>query len=704
MGIVSGGGYAERIAVHQRQLLPVPASVPLADAAAIPEVWITAHDALVVQGGLTSGRTALVHAGGSGVGTAAIQIAKAIGASVVTTVSAGKVEACRGLGADVVVDYGSEDFVEAAKAATGGKGVDVVLDVIGGDYFARNLQAIRVGGRIVQVGVMGGGQTTVDLGAMLPEAGHPRRHRAAGPPPRREDRRHPAVPRRDPPAVRRRARAAGHRPAVRPGRHRRRPRPPGVQRQRRQGRDRRRLTAPARRAGTVTPHPVRRPLGGHASGGAMTTPNRSSVDAHAAAERRSSSLALVALLAVAASACRPAPGIGAAGPIGRLRPEGRWLVDQTGRVVTLHGVNEVAKQAPYAPEAFGFGADDARFLARAGPPHGAPRRRLPWPHAGARRDRPRVHRVAGPLGAGAAATKASTSCSTSTRTASPRSTTATACPTGWPSTTACPTRPTPCSRCTTSRTRPCSGRSSRSGRTGRSPGARACRTTTSTVSSPSLSGSPGSPRVIGYELMNEPFPGADWTACLTGCPAQEQALLAPFHRKATAAIHEVAPRQQVYVEPFVLFNFGQAATSLPGADTDNELSFHSYALDVAGEEGVVRNALAAAERDGAVPIATEFGSTTDDVLLDREADQFDTGVISWMFWHYGERIIAPGTPASIDNVTSLPVLKALVRPYPLALAGTPESLSYERDTRHDGAAVHDPRPDRSPLPARPWRR
>ena len=137
----------------------------------------------------------------------------------------------------------------------------------------------------------------------------------------------------------------------------------------------------------------------------------------------------------------------------------------------------------------------------------------------------------------------------------------------------------------------------------------------------------------------------------------------------------------MYVEPFVLFNFGQAATSLPGADTANELSFHSYALDMAGEEGVVRNALAAAEHDGAVPIATEFGSTTDDVLLDREADQFDSGVISWMFWHYGERIIAPGTPASIENVSSLPVLKALVRPYPLALAGTPTSLSYERDTR-----------------------
>ena len=118
----------------------------MADAAAIPEVWITAYDALVVQGGLTSGRVALVHAGGSGVGTAAIQIAKAMGARVVVTASAGKVEACRALGADLVVDYGSQDFVAECRAFTGGAGVDVVLDVIGGDYVDRNIGAVRVGG------------------------------------------------------------------------------------------------------------------------------------------------------------------------------------------------------------------------------------------------------------------------------------------------------------------------------------------------------------------------------------------------------------------------------------------------------------------------------------------------------------------------------------------------------------------------------
>jgi NADPH2:quinone reductase len=169
MGIVGGGAYAERLVVHERQLLRVPSTVALADAAAIPEVWITAYDALVAQGGLTSGRTALVHAGGSGVGTAAIQIAKAMGARIVVTASAGKVEACRALGADLVVDYGSQDFVAECRAFTGGAGVDVVLDVIGGDYVDRNVTSLRVGGTIVMVGVMGGGRTEVNVGALLPK-------------------------------------------------------------------------------------------------------------------------------------------------------------------------------------------------------------------------------------------------------------------------------------------------------------------------------------------------------------------------------------------------------------------------------------------------------------------------------------------------------------------------------------------------------
>jgi NADPH:quinone reductase len=169
MGIVSGGGYAESITVHERQVVRVPEGVSVADAAAIPEVFITAFDALVLQGGLTTGRTALVHAGGSGVGTAAVQIAKALGAHVIATASAAKVGPVHDLGADLVVDYRTTDWVEEAMRLSRGRGVDVVLDVIGGDYVNRNIEALAVGGRIVQVGVMGGGSAPVDIGRLLPK-------------------------------------------------------------------------------------------------------------------------------------------------------------------------------------------------------------------------------------------------------------------------------------------------------------------------------------------------------------------------------------------------------------------------------------------------------------------------------------------------------------------------------------------------------
>ena len=169
MGIVGGGAYAERIAVHERQLMRVPGPVAVADAAAIPEVWITAFDALVAQGGLTSGRTALVHAGGSGVGTASIQIAKALGARVIVTASAGKVDRCLALGADAAVDYAVDDYVAVTQELTGGRGADVVLDVIGGDYVDRNIDAVAVQGRIVLVGVMAGGMVEVNVAKLLPK-------------------------------------------------------------------------------------------------------------------------------------------------------------------------------------------------------------------------------------------------------------------------------------------------------------------------------------------------------------------------------------------------------------------------------------------------------------------------------------------------------------------------------------------------------
>lgn len=167
MGIVNGGAYGAELVLHERQAMAVPQSVSLCDAAAIPEVFITAWDALVVQGGLTSGRWALVHAGASGVGTAAIQICRAIGARIVVTCSSGKVDACRKLGADVVVDYTAEDFVAVVADATQSQGVDVVLDVIGGDYVERNVAALAVKGRIIQVGVMAGKPVPFNVGVLL---------------------------------------------------------------------------------------------------------------------------------------------------------------------------------------------------------------------------------------------------------------------------------------------------------------------------------------------------------------------------------------------------------------------------------------------------------------------------------------------------------------------------------------------------------
>jgi putative PIG3 family NAD(P)H quinone oxidoreductase len=166
MGIEAGGAYAERIATHERQLLAVPAGMALAHAAAIPEVFLTAWDALVLQGGLSSGRWALVHAGASGVGTASIQIAKAIGARIAVTCSAGKADACRELGADLVLERSPHDWLADAKAAVP-QGFDTILDVVGGDEIDRNLQAVATRGTIVQVGLMGGGTVPVNVGLLM---------------------------------------------------------------------------------------------------------------------------------------------------------------------------------------------------------------------------------------------------------------------------------------------------------------------------------------------------------------------------------------------------------------------------------------------------------------------------------------------------------------------------------------------------------
>jgi len=164
MALVVGGGYAEYCPAHESHCLPVPANLPITEAAAVPETFFTVWYNTFERGGLKAGETLLVHGGSSGIGTAAIQLAKAFGAKVITTAgSAEKCAACRKLGADVAINYKTEDFVAATKAATDGKGADVILDMVGGDYIERNYEAAAVEGRVVQIAFQGSPKATVDF-------------------------------------------------------------------------------------------------------------------------------------------------------------------------------------------------------------------------------------------------------------------------------------------------------------------------------------------------------------------------------------------------------------------------------------------------------------------------------------------------------------------------------------------------------------
>lgn len=163
MALVSGGGYAEYCLAHASHTLAV-STLPMAEAAAVPETYFTVWHNVFERGRLKAGETLLVHGGSSGIGTTAIQIAKQFGARVITTAGSDeKCEACRTLGADVAINYKIEDFVEKTKTATDGKGADVILDMVGGDYIARNYEAAAVEGRIVQIAFLGSSKATVDF-------------------------------------------------------------------------------------------------------------------------------------------------------------------------------------------------------------------------------------------------------------------------------------------------------------------------------------------------------------------------------------------------------------------------------------------------------------------------------------------------------------------------------------------------------------
>ena len=170
--LLAGGGYAEKVAVPAGQLMPVPKGVDLVTAGALPEVACTVWSNVFMVAGLQPGETLLVHGGAGGIGSVAIQLAKALGSTVVTTAgSEEKLELCRSLGADVAVSYRDQDFVEEVRAATDGRGADVILDNMGAKYLDRNVSALATQGRLVIIGMQGGSKAELNIGKLLAKRG-----------------------------------------------------------------------------------------------------------------------------------------------------------------------------------------------------------------------------------------------------------------------------------------------------------------------------------------------------------------------------------------------------------------------------------------------------------------------------------------------------------------------------------------------------
>lgn len=167
MALLGSGGYAEQVVVHQAMAIPVPAQLSLVEAAAIPEAFLTAREALFTLGRLQSTDRVLIHAAAGGVGSAAVQLAKLSGAQVFATASGSKLEPVRKLGADEVIDYREQSFADVIATRTNKQGVDVIVDFIGGPYFESHVKCMKTAGRLVIVGVMGGPAVSLNLGALL---------------------------------------------------------------------------------------------------------------------------------------------------------------------------------------------------------------------------------------------------------------------------------------------------------------------------------------------------------------------------------------------------------------------------------------------------------------------------------------------------------------------------------------------------------
>jgi putative PIG3 family NAD(P)H quinone oxidoreductase len=168
LGLLPGGGYAQQAAVHHQMLIELPAGWSFIEGTAIPEVWLTAFVNLFIEGALQSGETVMIHAGGSGVGTAGIQMARQAGAVVyITAGTQAKLDKGRALGATLAINYKEKDFFEEVMAATGGNGVDLILDPVGGAYLNQNLDLLKENGRLVNIGLLGGNTAEMNMATVL---------------------------------------------------------------------------------------------------------------------------------------------------------------------------------------------------------------------------------------------------------------------------------------------------------------------------------------------------------------------------------------------------------------------------------------------------------------------------------------------------------------------------------------------------------
>ena len=394
---------------------------------------------------------------------------------------------------------------------------------------------------------------------------------------------------------------------------------------------------------------------------------------------RSCRLGLATLIAVCMSLLLAAPiSAQAPRPAASLSHDGRWFTDATGRVVMLRGVNFVEKFAPFTPEADGFGDDDAALIANSG--FNTVRLGVVFgflmPEPGvidhAYLDSiARTVRILGDHGLYVLLDFHQDGWGPATH--------GNGMPEWATITDGLPNPPAPFPLYYVQN--PALQRAfdnfwaNRAGPDG-VPLQQHYADGMQTVASRFAS----SNNVLGYEAMNEPWPGTNWSSCLTGCADLEHALLAPFYARVTTAVRAVDDRHPVFVEPFVLFNFGGAATTLPGTGSLNLLSTHAYALTPEGNAAVMDQTVDAATRDRAPFLITEWGATTDTTAIAITTDQFDARLAPWLYWSYNGLIVGDSHQPLVAGNVNFTVLDALTRPYPTVVNGTPTSLRYDAPT------------------------